>query len=102
MGYIRSEIKKKDDGLYEVRIFYTSWLFMEQSEHTCKKTIEECEKWLLEKRCKNLNVIEEKSEEKPVSEPVKKKDDDIKVEKIEWPKLSSLKHHVQEGKNHKL
>ena len=92
MGYLRSEIKKLEENLYEVRIYSTSWMFMEQSEHTCKKTIEECEKWLLKKRCKNLNVIEDSC--------IKK----IKCikNKNEWPALKVTNNDVKEGKNHKL
>lgn len=57
MGYLRSEIKKRDDDLYEVTIYYSNYLFFERSEHTCKKSIGECHAWLLEKRCTNLDVI---------------------------------------------
>jgi hypothetical protein len=90
MGYLRSEIKKRDDDLYEVKLFYSHYVFFERCEHTCKKTIEDCEKWLLEKRCTNLDIIEKKS---------------LKDEK-EWPVLKNTKkekdHCIQQGKNHKL
>ena len=77
MAYLRSEIKKRPDDLYEVRIFYSHYIVFERCEHTCKKTIEECQTWLLEKRCKNLEVIENKQN---------LKDDLI------WPSLKSAKN----------
>jgi hypothetical protein len=58
MGYSRSSIVQREDGLWKATIFYTYLYFWENMESDTFKNLNDAQKWLLEKRCYQL-VIEE-------------------------------------------
>jgi len=58
MGYSRSSIVQREDGLWKATIFYSYLYFWESMESETFKNLSDAQKWLLEKRCYQL-VIEE-------------------------------------------
>jgi hypothetical protein len=56
MKYSHSIIEELDNGLFKTSIYYHGLIYGYYIEHSTFKTINECNRWLIEKRCPNLEI----------------------------------------------